>query len=119
MCDKKNTIPRKQWHANRAMQHLQEGNGTDVDDNKNTEELTNDTADEELDDQQAYNRINLDEINDILAEPGRTNENVNPTDREEQQEEAPQQQNDQEDNAVTDNEDNETVVTGSSRPSRE
>jgi hypothetical protein len=74
--------------------------------------------DDELDDQQAYDTIDQNKIDDLLAEPGRTNEDVNPTDRAEQQEQVQQQQN-EEDNAVTDDEDNETVTMESSRPSRE
>jgi hypothetical protein len=41
-CDKRNAIPREQWHVNKAMQHLQGNNGTNADDDKDTEELTND-----------------------------------------------------------------------------
>jgi hypothetical protein len=43
-CDKKNTIPREQWHVNQAMQHLQEGNGTDdaADDTEYDNALTGD-----------------------------------------------------------------------------
>ena len=36
-CDKKNTIPREQWHVNRAMQHHQEADGN-VNDNANDNE---------------------------------------------------------------------------------
>jgi hypothetical protein len=39
-CDKRNTIPREQWHVNKAMQHLQGEDGTNADDDQTTEELT-------------------------------------------------------------------------------
>jgi hypothetical protein len=71
---------------------------------------------EELDDEQAYDRIGQDEIDEILAEPGQVNENgnANITNREVQQ-----NNNDQPENAVTNDGDDGTVAMESSRPARE
>jgi hypothetical protein len=40
-CDKRNAIPRDQWHVSKAMQHLQ-GDDGHADDDNNTEEVTDD-----------------------------------------------------------------------------
>jgi hypothetical protein len=83
------------------------------------------TSDIELDNQQTYDQINQEEINEILAEPGLTNENeeaeeANSNNREQQEQQDEQQAIKQPDNAITDDEDeNKTVATESSRPTRE
>jgi hypothetical protein len=58
-----------------------------------------------LDDEQAYDRINQDKIDEILAKPGQGNDNANPTNREEHQTE-----DDQPENAVTNDEDDATIA---------
>jgi hypothetical protein len=40
------------------------------------------TFDDELDDAQAFDKINQTEIDELLAEPGQRNNNANPTNRE-------------------------------------
>jgi hypothetical protein len=61
-----------------------------------------------LDDEEAYDRIDQDKIDEILAKPSQANENenVNPIDRA-----LEQNANDQPENAVTDDEDDGTVGT--------
>jgi hypothetical protein len=98
-------------------------NTTDNDDNDDNDvdyqdRIPDYTQDDELDDQQEYESIDQDEIDDLLAEPGGTNIEVNPTEDQVQQEQVQQQPNEQ-DNTITDDEDNETVATESSRPTRE
>ena len=71
--------------------------------------------DEELDDDEEYDRIDQDEIDEIMAEPGQGDQDPNPVDR--IIHEARAIRNDTAETAVTDDED--TVATESSRPTRE
>jgi hypothetical protein len=99
--------------------------GVEYDENNETEnDEHNDEAypeqepdydyDEELDDDDEYDRIDQNEIDEIMAEPGQE-QNDNPTDRIIQQ--VRMIRNDPAETAVTDDED--TVATESSRPTRE
>ena len=91
----------------------------DNNNNDNDEEYQNVAPyyefEDELDDEEAYDRISQDEIDEILAEPGQANNNLNPTDRQAQQ--PAEQPNEQQGTTVTD--DDATVDTTSSRPNRE
>jgi hypothetical protein len=80
--------------------------------------------DNKLDYEEAYDQISQNEIDDLMAGPGQEDDNANPTNREQQQ----QQPNDEPADkvephapeiAVTDDEDDATVETTSSRPSRQ
>jgi hypothetical protein len=86
---------------------------------------------DELDDEEAYDRICQDTIDKLMAEPGQEDDNTNPTNREQQQDnvqDREQQQDDVQKNAVQPNEletavtddetDNATVDTTASRKSR-
>jgi hypothetical protein len=81
-----------------------------------TEQTPDYNTDVEMDDPNKYNTIDQDEIDDILAEPG--NNETNPNAREIPQEREQQHETEQE-NTVTDDEDEDTVATASTRPTRE
>jgi hypothetical protein len=89
----------------------------DNDEDANPNEPMNYNFDEELNKEEAYDQIDQDEIDEILAEPGQHNESINPLDRDEQ--DLAQDIEPPSDHAVTDNEDDNTMTTESSRPSRE
>ncbi len=73
--------------------------------------------DEELGDNDEYDIIDQDEIDEIMAEPGQDTQDANPADRIIQQ--ARVAREDTADTAVTDDEDDITVATESSRPTRD
>ena len=102
---------------------------TQVDDNDN-----NYDGDEDLNDEEAYDRIDPNEIDDLLNDPDINLPDVNPIYHEEQlirdeepeeheefeeQELEPEEQPAPRDNPITDDEDENTVSTESSRPTRE
>jgi hypothetical protein len=83
-----------------------------------TEQTPDYNTDIEMDDPNIYDTIDQEEIDDILAEPGRDGNETNPNAREIPQERVQQQETEQ-DNTVTDDEDEDTVATASTRPTRE
>jgi hypothetical protein len=75
------------WIAGVEYEDENENNIEDEENDDDYPEKTPDyEQDDELDDQQAYDTIDQHDIDDLLAEPGRTNEDASPTDRVEQQE---------------------------------
>jgi hypothetical protein len=76
------------WIAGAEYENKESGNANDNDDNDDDylNQTPDYTQDDDLDDQQAYESIDQDKINDLLVEPGGTNAYVNPTDNQVQQE---------------------------------
>jgi hypothetical protein len=102
------------WIAGVEYDQNDENNDNDTDEEyRNVEPIYE--FEDKLDDDKAYDRIEQDEIDELLAEPGQDDNNANPTDNQVQQYEV--QQNDQQEIAVI--EDDETVDAASSRPTRE
>jgi hypothetical protein len=104
------------WIA--GVEYIQ-NDGNNDNDNDTDEEYRNVEPiyefEDELDDDKAYDRIEQDEIDELLAEPGQDDNNANPTDNQVRHYEV--QHNDQQEIAVI--EEDETVDTASSRPTRE
>jgi hypothetical protein len=86
----------------------------ELEDENAYDRIDQDEIDELNDD--AYDRIDQEEIDEIMAEPGQGNQDVNPVDRRIRHIRV--DQNDPAETAVTDDEDDITVATESSRPMR-